>query len=168
MKIPGSLWHWPPSLDGSFRWAKLGGQCHKLPGIFIGQRHGLLDKHILAGFEEFPAQRKMGLGGGDHDHGIDFIDERLVVGGEAFGWETEFAGRFELFLTGFGHVQFDGQIVEVAQVVGAPAADAEQENFCHQINGPNAGLLRIGDRRVNYTIFGGKPSRKSGRCDCGG
>jgi hypothetical protein len=93
------------------------GKLRELLGFFVGQRQRLFDEHVLAGLEKFLAQRKMRLCRRDNDHGIHFVDERLVIRCESLGGHAELARGFELFFADFGHIQFDGQIVQVTQVI---------------------------------------------------
>ena len=68
----------------------------------------------------------MRLGRRDDDGGLDLSGEIFVLGGEAGVGDAQLPGGFEAFAIQLGHVKFDGQGMEDAQVVGAPAPDAKQ------------------------------------------
>jgi hypothetical protein len=50
-------------------------------------------------------------------------------------------------------------MVQIAQMIRAPAAKAEQKNFCHQIISIEHASLRIGDQGL-ITEFGGRNQAK--------
>src|ERR1035437_4601016 len=70
----------------------------------------------------------------DDNHAVHFADEIFVIRREPLGRNAELARGFELFLADFGDIQFDGTFVEVAQMVGTPAAQTQKENFDHRGN----------------------------------
>ena len=102
------------------------GQLGELLGFVRREGQRFLNEDILARLQEFPAERKMRLCRRDDDRSIDQPGEVFVVGGKADVGDTQFPGGFETFAIQFADIKLDGQRVEDAQVVGAPAPDAKQ------------------------------------------
>jgi hypothetical protein len=86
------------------------------------------------------------------------LDERLVIRREPFGGQAELARGFELLVADLGDVKLDGHRVEIAQMVRAPAAKAEQKNFCHakaRMFQKNARGGKLKSKRASMPLAGG-------------
>ena len=68
----------------------------------------------------------MRLSRGDDDGGLDQPGEVLVLGGEAGVGDAQFPGGFKALAVQFSDIKLNGQGMEDAQMVGAPAPDAKQ------------------------------------------
>ena len=108
------------------------GELGKFFGFLVRERQRFFNEHVLAGFQKFLAERKMRLRGRDDDHAVHLGREVLVICREARVGQAELARGLELLRAHLGHVKLDGHRIEIAQMVGAPAAQTEQKDFCHR------------------------------------
>jgi len=70
--------------------AALARRAREHPALVLGQRHGLLDEHVLAGGKRGDGLRRVLVMAAQDDDGVDagIADHRLVVGGAVLGAES--------------------------------------------------------------------------------
>ena len=98
------------------------GQLLRLSGC-EGDR--LFDEHILARLEELATQCEVGGRRRDDDRSVNSPGKVMMVGRKMIGGDTKFACRFETVRLQVGHEQLNGQRIEHAQMICAPASETQ-------------------------------------------
>jgi hypothetical protein len=108
-----------------------GGSDERRQLASFGHREGerLLHEAVAARAQAVPRHREMTIRGRDQVHGLHVREGLAIVGDRARGRHARLDREGPALLGHVGHPQLDAQLGEHAQVLLAPAPQANQKDF---------------------------------------